>query len=142
MLVVWQDDVNKLVIGESYRCDKLTVRSFDGSKFLTPPKSGWTFERCDNVEVRDEDVMDPEDCDENEVILNTYVAGVMHVEMRVTCLSCKASFTSTGKLGKCTKCSMSQRFDRCCRSLTAKLLLTMEDNNSQFSHSLCVSSDN
>ena len=128
-LILWQDNLNKLVVGESYEHDQLIVGVFDELKFLTTPKSGqWTFKRCDDMEI-----IAIEDDDEDEVMLDVYVAGVLHVEMKASCLSCKASFTATGKVGKCPRCFMSQQLDRCCRSLLAKLLLhtstTMEDNN-------------
>lgn len=48
-LTVWQEDINKLCVGSSYIFDKLTVRSYDGSKYLTPPKSGWAYNTCDDI---------------------------------------------------------------------------------------------
>lgn len=130
-LVLWQEDINKLSVGESYELEQLMVRSFDGKPFLTPPKSDprWTLKKCDNIEITDEPVI--EECDDKNVIENAFVAGVVHVEMKVSCLSCKASFTSLNvKVGKCTKCSMSQLLNRCYRSLSAKLVVSTDHGNS------------
>ena len=128
-LVLWQDDMGKLSVGESYKCDGLIVQSFSGSKFLTPPKSGWSLSRCDDIDL-DESTL----CDEieNKVISDAYVAGVMKIEVMVSCLSCKATFASTsiGKVGKCTRCMMSQQISRCRCSLSAKLLVTKENEDS------------
>ena len=127
-LNLWQDDINKLTVGETYEYDGLIVRSFNGSKFWTPPKSGWSLvlNKCDNIVV-DDDI-------ENKM-LNAYVTGVMHIEIRVSCLSSKATFTvPTGNVGKCTRCSMSQHINRCPHHLQAKSLITMEDNSE--SHTL------
>ena len=54
-LTVWQQDTNQLCIGKSYVFDKVTVRSYDGSKYLTPPKSSWSYSTCDDIgSVEDE----------------------------------------------------------------------------------------
>lgn len=108
-LVLWQDDVDKLTVGESYKIEQLMVRSYDGLKFVTPPKSGqWSLDKCDDI-ICDEVIVEEF---EGNVMVNAFVAGVMQVEMKVSCLHCKSSFTwcaseSEKGIGKCTKCCKS-----------------------------------
>lgn len=42
-LTMWQENVDKLQVGVSYKIDNLTVRSYNDTKYLTPPKSGCTI---------------------------------------------------------------------------------------------------
>ena len=135
-LVLWQSDVDKLNIGESYICSGLTVRTFDGSKFLTPPKSGWTFSSCDDVEVNDiHNEYDEFEIAKNEesIVTNAYIAGVMNLEVKISCLSCKSSVEPiNSNIGKCSRCSMTQIIKNCNRSLSAKLFVNTEDGQNSY----------
>lgn len=117
-LILWQEDVDKLNVNESYEVGHLMVKSFEGKKYLTPPKTApqWTFKRCDDIEIIDESVIEESVREDKKVMNNAFVCGVKTIEMTVSCLSCKQCFISPyAKVIKCTKCSTSQRLDRCYR---------------------------
>lgn len=120
-LTVWQQDTNQLCIGKSYVFDKVTVRSYDGSKYLTPPKSGWSYKTCDDIgSVEDE----PETLRDRNEIGDAIVDGVLHIASNPSCKTCKANVDIISyTIGKCTRCLMSQRLDKCPPKLSAKLLI-------------------
>ena len=126
-LVLWQEDINRLKVGESYAFEKLVVKSFDGNKYLSPMKSGWNVNKCKDIEA-----IENCECNESKSVmkLNAFVAGVI-LEKKILCQSCKAScsLSGTGKIVKCTKCSMVQKADRCTQNLIAKLLINSEEDH-------------
>ena len=102
-LTVWQDDVDALSVGTCYIFNKVTVRTYDGLKYLTPPKAGWTYEMCDDIGIVADE---PEDGvrDKHEVS-NAIVAGVLYVTSHPFCISCKAKIDPLDdSIGKCTNC--------------------------------------
>ena len=99
-LTLWQDDINKLEVNKSYKFQMLTVRSFNALKYLSPPKHGWSFELCDDIDVGDQ----PNDDDTQEVI-DASVDGVSYIGTKFSCLVCKSAVdvsSSSEKFGKCS----------------------------------------
>ena len=120
-LTVWQEDTNKISVGSSYVFDKVTVRSYDGAKYLTPPKSGWSYTTCANIgDVEDE----PEVPRDKNEMNSASVDGVLYIGSHPSCKTCKAKIDPINdKIGKCTRCKMSQRLDKCPSKLSAKLMI-------------------
>ena len=122
-LTLWQTDIDKLEVGTSYKLKNLILKSFDGSRYLCP-KSDWSFETCGDVNA----IKDIED-DKKEIV-GASITG-LSITVRVSCLSCKSTLekideATAGKLGKCTKCYIIQKIDKCPSLTTAKLLITTE----------------
>ena len=85
-LTVWEGDVDKLEIGESYQFNRLVVRFYRGKKHLSYPSWGATRHKIDDIgEVLDEDCnLDNEDT----LIQSVNVIGV-HLEQVYNCFYCK-----------------------------------------------------
>lgn len=107
-LTLWQDDVNKLDVGRSYKLEKLQVRTFNRSKYFCPFKSaGWSVNVCDDIgAVHSEDV--DKDIGKRE-ILNASIDGAI-VDVKLSCLACQSHVQKFPgdefKLGRCINCSM------------------------------------
>lgn len=82
-LTVWQSDVDSLTVGQSYIFNKVTVRSYDGLKYLSPLKLGWLHDECD-------DIGDVEETNDKNEVKNAVVAGVSYIGSHPSCISCKA----------------------------------------------------
>ena len=59
-LTLWQENIGKLDVDDSYEIKDLIVNSYNGTKYLTSPKSGCTITplddiRCGAVEEKSED---------------------------------------------------------------------------------------
>ena len=122
---LWQKDLDSLDEGESYDIKNLSVREFNGSKYLTPEKSGWSFNKCPDIgDVYAEDSVI---CHTTaREITDAQVVGVYESVIKFTCINCKANVNVLNgeKLGKCTKCALTQRLDRCSQSLSVKLVVS------------------
>lgn len=110
-LTLWQDDIGSLEVDESYEIANLLVKSYNNSKYLTSPKSGYTIKKIDDIGAVDE-------------LNNAEVAAVSSFSQGLSCLSCNGNVDRyNGKIGGCTKCSLKVRLDKCTPSLSVKLLI-------------------
>ncbi len=108
-ITLWQDDIGKLEAEKSYHIQNLLVRSYDGSKYLTPPKSGSTITPKDDIGA----VEEPEDDDKNELD-EAEVIAVSYIAANKCCVSCKGKVDSLDdRIGRCMKCCTTQRLDKC-----------------------------
>lgn len=66
-------------------------------------------------------------------LMDASVAGVAHVGYKYTCIvfACKGNVNvlANKKLGKCAKCSMTQRLDKCPQSFTAKMQISVGNDS-------------
>lgn len=57
--------------------------------------------------------------------MNSATVDVLYIGSHPSCKSCKAKIDPvTDKIGKCTRCMMSQRLDKCPCKLSAKLMIS------------------
>ena len=113
-LTLWQEDIDKLEEEHSYSIKDLLVRSYDGKKYLTPPKTGAKITAVDD--------------DANSELESAEVLVVSYIAASKCCISCKAKVDNIDDhIGSCTKCSTTQRLDKCGKQLSAKLIIGNED---------------
>ncbi len=120
-LTLRQDDIGKMEFDKSYLVENLLIKSFDSVKYLTPPKSGCKITMQDDIsQVEDEPESDRNELEDAEVVGVTYIG--CHSGC-ITCNCCKGKIDPVNdKIGVCSKCSMSQRLDKCAQQLSEKLL--------------------
>ena len=129
-LVLWQQDVNKLKIGTSYQLENLLVKTYNGSKYFTVEKSGCSCHECDDIDIGEVDQLAM--LEEKREIIDAEVVGVSNLLFKYTCFTCKVGTTFdvvNEKVGKCTKCDLIQRLDKCPHTLSAKLIVCAKDEN-------------
>ena len=125
-ITLWQDDIGKLDVEQSYHIQNLLVRSYDGSKYLTPPKSGSTITPKDDIGA----VEEPEDEEDKNELVDADVIAVPYIAANKICVSCKGKVDSLNEhIGRCTKCSTLQRLDKCSQQLSAKLIVGIQDRS-------------
>ena len=121
-LTLWQSSLD---VGKSYKLEALSVRSYNGMKYLTPPKSGWRYV-CDDINIPDNQAKLSMTEEDKRGMSNAVVDGVLHIGNKFSCIACKFIIERSGVIGKCTK---SQRLDKCTSSMTAKLFVSDGEHN-------------
>ena len=119
-MTLWEKDIGRMVMGNSYRLTNIIVRSYQQVKYLSMPKEGATI-----VQIEDIGKVADADTAENYITITTAeVVGVQRLDMYSACLACKAKVSPTSEiLGSCSKCDMVQRIDRCKKQLSVKLII-------------------
>ena len=119
-IVLWNDDIDKLKVGYSYKLSHVLVKSYQNEKYLQFPKQGATYE-----EVKDIGQVSADDVNTYDSVTNSEVAGVLSFDDFLMCLVCKSKVQpSDDKSGVCTSCRAVQKINLCKRQMHAKLLLT------------------
>ena len=75
-LTLWQNDIDHLENSKSYQLDNLEVKSYNASKYLSPPKTGLC---CMSHPDINEVVCEPNTCSLDDEILDAEVVGVNDV---------------------------------------------------------------
>ncbi len=124
-LTLWQEDINKLDVNQSYLLKNVNVRSYQKLKYLSFPKNDATIEEISDLEdvcdLEQEIVTDPE-------LHNVEVLLVLNLQSYRACIACKAKVEPTSTtLGRCTKCLALQHVNKCESQVTAKLKIESED---------------
>ena len=135
----WEDNVDTLTEGVSYRLENFVVREYQTMKYLAMSKA----QGSKATTIPDLNVIGADDpvaeMDNSSTIQGVQVIGVSILDRYKACMQCKARVEpSTPPFGKCTKveCLMLQRFDLCSNQITARLLLmyTTDDNQMKTVH--------
>ncbi len=123
-ITLWQDDIEKLEVAKSYHIQNLVVRSYDGSKYLTSPKSGSTIMPKDDMGA----VEEPEDHEDKNKLDDADVIAISYITAYKCCMSCKRKVDSLDdRIGRCTKCCTTQHLDKCNLQMSAKLIIGNQD---------------
>ena len=124
-LTLWEDDINKVELEESYQMNRLCVRSYRGKKQLSLPQNGAKITKIEDIgDVQDDsDELDPVDT----TMKSVKVIGVQLLGKIYTCQYCKkANLDQNGdKFGTCPNCKVVQLLT--IPKLTAKLFLETQD---------------
>lgn len=113
----------------------MVVRHFGDRKYLSMAKTGSEIAVINDI--GDVIEYDPEhDDDQRRELANATIVGVLQLDSYKACLTCKARVESFSQpLGRCSKCLMMQRIDRCNDQLSAKLLIDAPPNTVMTLHS-------
>lgn len=122
ILTLWEKDVETLTTNTSYHFNKVTVREYQGSKYLSFPKNDASISSIADIgDISDEDFSD---CDD-DLVHGAEIIGVLSLQTFWSCLMCKAKVVQTTEnFGSCTKCQMDQKLTHCSVSSMAKLLIS------------------
>ena len=115
-LTLWQDTIDKLIVGTSYSLQGLQVRSFNDKKYLSEPKSGFTFSVMQDIQAV---LIESE---EDKQVSNASITGAWVNNMM--CQACKGNMQcKNDQFGTCAKCNMTQKLNKCAQKLSAKVLI-------------------
>lgn len=122
--VVWESAVGTVKEDQTYKFMNVTIRSFNGAKFISLSPQSTIEEVADIGEVVDDDV---EEGGGGIKVVKGEVVGVVSCERYVSCMECKAKVVDvTATIGACTKCGMKMKLSRCPQRLVARLRIEDE----------------
>lgn len=128
---IWQGEIGKLEVGESYRLIGAMVKMYKDRKFLSTAMENSSFEGIPDIgdvckatgkETMTVDVASPL----RSRVRNVRVMGVLHFETYSGCLKCKAKIVpdeNDPELGCCPKCKMIQCIETTCGGLSVQLMV-------------------
>lgn len=106
-VILWEQDIGKLKVHQSYCLSRLIVRSYKGTTYLSFPSNGATINEVNDIG----DGLDHESSadEENEAVT---IVAVTNLQVQHTCLVCKATIkpaSADSILASCDKCMTTQR---------------------------------
>ena len=125
---LWEEDINKLTEGQSYKLNNITCSEYYGDRYFTFSTQSTVTEIPDIGPV----MKTPEDSDGQSDALNeyddAYIVGIAQFSRVEKCLykQCKGKLVpspSNAKLATCSTCQMMQRLDNCSMTLSAKIVV-------------------
>ena len=127
-LTLWQNDINLLVQGNSYKLNRMQVHTYLSKKLLTLPLSGGTIEQID--EIQNIELLQPiDEAEEDTQLLNATIIAVNELQTITSCIHCKKNFESSGSsILICTHCGTHQK----CFSFKTTAHLYILSQNSQY----------
>ena len=134
-LVLWENDMLRIMPNNAYELPKVMVRSFNNTKYLTLNKQSVIIETEDSFDqVHDVSMASQY----KTVTLPPF--GVGEIQQFLSCAICKTKVIppEEGSIVKCSECSRSQLLSRCPKSLFAPVEF---DNNSDKTLSLNLFDD-
>ena len=88
-LVLWEGQVNTLVLDHSYQLSRVIVRHYMGKHYLSVPTTGSTIEDITETEILDIE-SDSELSEDNEHhLIEATIVGVQQLEHNYSCMNCK-----------------------------------------------------
>ena len=118
-IVLWEQDIGRLSLHNTYHMENLTTRMFDGKKYVSV-SANTTIAQVDDIQT----VAVP---DLNDVGVKRFVgeiAGVMTMNEYFGCIACNGKVNqqdSSSLIGECTKCSMKIKIKKCAVKRVAKV---------------------
>ena len=111
-LVLWEGDINKLAVGNSYRLVNVCVRQWQGVSYLSLSADAIINALADIGEVEDNVISSTkskEICSE--------VLAVLNVVIYLACWLCNSKIAQEESLSVCSKCGAVMKTSRCKHSL-------------------------
>ena len=123
--VVWEKDVGCVEVGGSYRLEDVTVRSFNGVKYVSVSEKSRIVKVDDVGEVVDEDVAEGSG---GMLVVKGEVTGVSPVDEYRSCMNCKGSkvVELSELVGECRKCGMQIKLRKCAKCMVVQLVIEDE----------------
>lgn len=119
-LVLWESDTKKLETEKCYAVSGLTVKMYQGSKYLSLSDEGSVKPTNDMVKVADP--LDEDKCCNDDGIEGEIV-GVLSVDEYKCCFNCRSKVNPISEaIGQCKKCAMKVKLNKCEISVTAHVL--------------------
>ena len=125
-----EQQVNVLKEEDSYKFMNATVRSFNGSKYIS------LGEKSEIQKVKDiGDVVDKSVFDGNGElkVFRAEIVTVINVEMYSSCRNCNAKVSeASGGIAMCSKCHSKMKLAKCGKKGVARVILEDEDTQSNY----------
>ena len=133
--VAWESHVDVLKEDSSYKISCVTVRSFNGAKYVSVGEKS-------SIELKDDigDVVGEEtifDGSGDVKVLNAEIVGVISCESYGSCRNCDGKVIQVNEiLGKCVKCNAKLKLAKCSSKKVGRIII--EDSANRNEHKLTV----
>ena len=119
-LVLWETDVEKLVQGQSYKIEGVSVRIFKDTKYLSVGANCTFSEVADIGEVKD-----PSDDEDNAACYDVVgeIDTVLSLEQYYRCKSCRSKLQQDGVFAMCPKCNSLAKTAKCTMVSTTRVII-------------------
>ena len=121
--VAWEDQIKLLQENKSYELSKVTVRSFNGAKYLSVGEEGCGINQIEDVG----DVIDDESAESGSggaKVVKGDIVAVVSLDLYKGCRNCNAKVANTSTVfGVCTKCNTKMKLTRCANQSVANVIL-------------------
>ena len=122
-IVLWQKRIHVLAKGVSYRLKDVSVKQWDGSKYLSVMEDstiedgiGAVTDACELLE-------------QNKTVIGE-IASVPYYSNYLSCTECNAKVDPVDSIcGKCTKCFAMVKLSKCKNNIVCKVKLEEEDRH-------------
>ena len=122
-LTLWEEDIDRIVKGQTYSFSNLIVKTFRQKKQLSVPKDATVTTDGDMTDVVEESSDNDSDVDTLSM-QDVEVIAVPTFSSYTACITCHSKVEpKSAATGCCTKCNMPQRLDKCARTLSAKIIV-------------------
>ena len=134
-LTLWGNEIGKFETDASYQLQHMSIRTYNGSKYLNFPKEGGSSTKTDDIG----DVAEISDSnqDTSNDLHNATISGVSRLFKYKSCIKCssKAEVTSA-KFARCknASCKMLQKLDIANETFSAILVITSPNNQDKEVH--------
>lgn len=119
--VVWEENIRKVKEGHSYNIMNVTIRSFNGSKYLSIAERSVIKVVDDIGYVIDEPTFDGIG---GIIKINAEVVAVLNVETYISCRICNGKVTEVHNgVGECSKCNSKMKMKKCKDKSVARVIL-------------------
>lgn len=115
-LVLWEENIDKLVIEKSYKLDNLTIRMYNDIKYLSMSSSSIVESIQDIGSVASPSADDDVIPDNGNRILDGSIIVILSTETYPSCIRCQGKITCTsefGKIGQCQRCHCKLKVSSC-----------------------------
>lgn len=133
--VVWQEQVNMLKEEHSYKLVNVTVRSFNGAKYVSVSEKSEIQEMDDIGGVVEKDTFDGNG---KLKMFEGEIVTVMSVEMYSSCRNCNAKVESSKGIVVCGKCNSKMKALKCAKKGVARVIV---EDTAQQEHKLTIFSE-
>ena len=120
--MTWEDQIGLFEESKSYKLSNVTVRSFNGAKYLS------LGEGCDIEEIEDiGEVIDDENAASQlgkAKVVKGEIVAVVSIDIYKGCRNCNAKMVDVnGPVGVCSKCNTKMKLARCTDHCVANVIL-------------------
>ena len=118
--VAWEQHLGKLKVDSCYKIINATVRSFNGSKYISLGERSLLQDVEDIGYVVDES---PFDGSGGITVMKAEIIAVIKIEAYASCRNCNGKVIQVGGIGECSKCSAKMKIGKWKNKNVARVIL-------------------
>ena len=123
-LVLWNEDVNKLVVGKCYKLSNICIRRWQVVNYVSL-SSGSAIEDVEDIG----DVVSEVMCDSGFREVEGEIVAISSIVMYLACCLCEAKVVEEDDIGICNKCNSVVKLSKCSKNVIVEFILIVNEDN-------------